>query len=57
MHAIGEIDMDLPIHHLVNRRRAEMLARIPKLLHTTMVTNIRIPDNQMNRLIIVVPRA
>jgi hypothetical protein len=45
MHAIREIDMDLPLHHLINRRRAEMLARIPKLLNTTMVTNIRIPDH------------
>jgi hypothetical protein len=52
MHAIGEIDMDLPIHHLVNRRWAEMLARIPKLLDTTVVTNIRIPYHQMNRLIV-----
>jgi hypothetical protein len=57
MHAIGEIDMDLSIHHLVNRRRAKMLTRIPEFLHTTVVTNIRIPYYQVNRLIVVVTRA
>jgi hypothetical protein len=56
MHAIRKINMNLPIHHLVHRRRAEMLARIPKLLNTTMVTNIRIANHQMHRLIIVVTR-
>src|ERR1700733_11352252 len=56
MHAIGEINMDLRIHHLVNRRRAEMLARIAKLLRTTMVTNIRIAYHQMYWLIVLVTR-
>ncbi len=61
MDAVGEVDMDLltfrPVHHLVHRRRAEMLARIAKFLHTTMVTNIRIADHQVHRLVILVTRA
>src|ERR1700723_3711829 len=57
MHAIREINMNLAIHHLIHRRGAEMLAWIPILLHTTMVTNIRIPNDQMHRLIIIMTRA
>ena len=57
MDAIGEVDMDLPIHHLVHRGRAKMLARVAKFLYTAMVANIRIADDQMNRLIILVTSA
>src|ERR1700737_2258415 len=57
MHAVGEVDMDLRMHYLVNRSGAEMLAWIAELLHTTMVTNIRIADNQVYRLIVLVTRA
>ena len=57
MHAIGEVDVDLFIHHLVHRRRAEMLAGIAKFLHTTMVANIRIADHQVDRLIILMTSA
>src|ERR1700691_901029 len=48
MNAVGEVDMQLfafrSIHHFVHRRRAEMLARIAKFLHATVVTNIHIAD-------------
>ena len=61
MNAVGEVDVQLftfrPFHHFVHRSRAEMLARIAKLLHATMVTNIRIADHQVDRLVILMTRA
>ena len=61
MNAVGEVDVQLfafcHIHHFIHRRRAEMLARIAKLLHTTMVTNIHIADHQVDRLVILMTRS
>jgi hypothetical protein len=57
MDAIREVDIDPSVHHLVHRRWAKMLAGIAVLLHTAMVTNIRVADYQVDRLIILVASA
>ena len=58
MDAIGKVDIDpLRFHHLVHGCWAKMLAGIAILLHTAMVTNIRVADDQVDRLIILVASA
>jgi hypothetical protein len=57
MDAVREVDIDPSVHHLVHRCWAKMLAGIAVLLHTAMVTNIRVADYQVDRLIILVASA
>ena len=62
MDTVGKVDMDLlasrrSIHHLIHRRGAEVLAGVAEFLHTAMVANIRIADDQVHRLVIFVTRA
>ena len=57
MDAIREVDIDLSVYHLVHRRWAKMLAGVAVLLHTAMVANIRIADDQVDRLIVLVASA
>ena len=42
--------------HLVNRRRTKELAGIPVLLRTSRMTDVRLQDVQVTRLILVVRR-
>ena len=57
MHAIREVDIDPSVHHLVHRSWAKMLAGVAVLLRTAMVTNIRVADDQVDRLIILMASA
>src|SRR5215470_17848953 len=57
MNAVGEVDLEMPslavVRHLINRRGTEELTRITVLLRTSRMTDIRLQDVQVTRLILV----
>src|SRR5208337_1106450 len=61
VHTVGGIQADAlamgrgtVVHHLVNICRTEVLARTRKLLHATVIADVRVLNQQMGRLILLV---